>query len=218
MIKLYYAELNDVLDAEVFKRLISFVSINKYEQIKRFHFDIDRKLSLYSEILVRTIAYKELNILNREIIFCRNKYGKPYLKSYPDFHFNLSHTRNAIIVAISDKPIGIDIEKIRVADVKIARRFFTESEVAYIKKARIDMDKRFYEVWTKKEAYIKFMGKGFSIPLNSFDTLDGDISKQILTFEKGEYIISVCNESSNLKCSIAELSESDVESKAMELL
>ncbi len=218
MIKLYYVELNDVVDAEVFKQLLTFVSKNKYEQIKRFHFDIDKKLSLYSEILVRTIVYKELNIFNREIIFYKNKYGKPYLKNHSDFHFNLSHTRNAIIAAIADKPIGIDIEKIRVADAKIAKRFFTESEVAYIIKARIDMDKRFYEVWTKKEAYIKFMGKGFSIPLNSFDTLDGDISKQILTFEKGEYIISVCNESSNLKCSIAELSESDVESKAMELL
>lgn len=214
---LYYVEINDMLDEISFKKLLSFVCDEKQEKIKRFHFDIDKKLSLYSELLVRTIICQTLNIPNTEIIFDRNKYGKPYLRGYHDFHFNLSHTRDAIAVAVSNGPVGVDIEKFRDANIEIAKRFFTDGEASFITRNIIDTDKRFYEIWTKKEAYIKFIGKGLSIPLNSFDVLDNNISINIHTFEKDDYIISVCNEYLRTQYDIIELSENEIPNNIMSL-
>ena len=58
-----------------------------------------------------------------------NENRKPFLKNHP-IHFNLSHSHECAILAMSEKPIGIDIEKIRdTLDVsKIAERFFCENE------------------------------------------------------------------------------------------
>jgi len=215
---LYFLGINDIINVDNFNQLLTFVSKEKQEQIKRFRFDIDKKLCLYSQLLVRTEICKTLNIRNGEFFFVKNEYGKPHLKNYPNFHFNLSHTRNAIAVAIFDKPVGVDVEKIRNADLKIAKRFFAESEFAYIVKSEIGTDKRFYDVWTKKEAYIKYVGKGLSIPLNSFDVLCTDISRQTQTFEKDGYIISVSSESQNQRFDIIELYEGTIETKAIELL
>ena len=61
-----------------------------------------------------------------------NKYGKPEFAAHPEVHFNISHTRGAVLVGIHDQPIGVDIEHIRpvsertmmrLADVKTEREF-----------------------------------------------------------------------------------------------
>ncbi len=148
---------------------------------------------------VRAFACKKLGIKNSEIVFEKGKHGKPYIKRYPNFHYNISHTRNAIAVVVSDNPVGIDIEKIRKAELQIANSFFTKTEQEYINEFSSKADKRFYKIWTKKEAYIKYIGKGLLMPLNSFNTLDETISQQLQTFEKGEYMISVCGEHLNEK-------------------
>jgi len=172
-------------------KLLSLVSNERQERVKKFRFDIDRKLCLYSELLVRYQACRELGIPNEKIIFERNKNGKPFLLSYPEFQFNISHTRNAIAVAISNSEIGVDIESIKPNDLAIANRFFTLSEQDYIT-SHDNPDYAFYEVWTKKEAYIKYIGTGLSTPLNSFDVLDNQIKSMFQTFATKTYIISTC--------------------------
>lgn len=218
MNKLYFSEISKEIYFEKFKKLLPSVSNVRQEQINRLHFDADKKLSLYSELLVRIEICKLLDIRNDEIVFGRNGYGKPYLKGEPNFYFNLSHTRNAIVVAISDKPIGIDIEKIRIGSLAIANRFFDKSEVAYITREASGKDKRFYEVWTKKEAYVKYIGMGLSVPLYSFNVFDNNILKQIQTTEKDGYIISVCSKCVNEKIVMIKLSEYDIEQQALEFL
>lgn len=218
MNKLYFIEISEMICSNIFMKLLSFVSMEKQEQISRFHYDVDKKLSLYAEILVRTVICESLSIQNNEIVFEKNEYGKPYLTAYPNFHFNLSHTRNAIAIAISNKPIGVDIERIKTADLRVAKRFFTEQEVDYITKLGINVDKHFCEVWTRKEAYIKYIGKGLSVPLNSFDVFIGNTFRHILTIEKNGYIISACSEYDNLEFNIIELPESDIEKRAMKIL
>ena len=171
MIQCYYTKISPAIVADKFEWLMSFLPKEKQKQITLFQNDIDKKLSLYSDILVRLITIKTLNICNKKIVFGKNQYGKPFLLGTHDFSFNLSHTREAVIVAISDKPIGADIEKTRDAPLDIANRFFTINEQKYIKQASTNVDKRFYEIWTRKEAYIKYIGKGLAIPLPSFDVL-----------------------------------------------
>lgn len=195
----------------MFENLISLISKEKQKQIDRFRIDVDKKLSLYSEILIRMIICETLSIGNDQIVFGKNAYGKPHLIGYPDFYFNLSHTNSAIIVAVSDKPIGVDIEKIRYVDLKIAERFFTKNEVACIIESESDIHRRFFKIWTQKEAYIKYIGKGLHMPLNSFDVRSNNISLHIKTDEKDGYVFSVCSGYKNPKYDMIGLSESNIE-------
>ena len=79
---------------------------------------------MYSELLVRYLASKQLNISFSDIVFAKNSYGKPYLSDYPEFHFNVSHSCKYLVVLVSNQPVGVDIEKIDNPNLNIAHRFF----------------------------------------------------------------------------------------------
>lgn len=151
----------------------------------------DDFLSYCARNIVKNIASNVLNIDPNDIIFSRQKYGKPYIKGYPDFHFNISHTKNAIAIAISDYPVGVDVERIRKVEFKIADRFFASLECQYINPPTTGADQRFFEIWTKKEAYVKWIGKGLVQPLNSFDVTSYELKERIRTEVNDGYIVSV---------------------------
>ena len=79
--------------------------------------------------------------------------GKPHFKNSPLF-FSISHSENVVAVAISEREVGVDVEKLRNVRKGVANRFFTGSEAEY---AGSDAE-RFFEIWTKKEAYAKAKG------------------------------------------------------------
>ena len=187
-----YTAVNENINREVFERILRLVSGQKQRKVFGYYKDIDRKLSLYSEVVVRLLACKILGIRNNEINFGKGKFGKPYIKNFQSFYFNVSHTRNAIAVAVSDMEVGVDIEVVRRDEHDIAERFFTASEFNYIYNGNIGKEKRFFEIWTKKEAYIKYVGKGLTIPLNSFSVVNGKPDLEFFVTEIDDYIISVC--------------------------
>ena len=192
---LYYLELNESINFSGYERFLKLLSLEKQVQIHKFRFDIDKKLSLFSDLFVRYLACKALKLNNSDLIFERNTYGKPYLIEFPDFQYNISHTRSAIAIGLSDKPIGVDIEKIKPAELKIADRFFCKNECDYILSGNKRQDELFYEVWTKKEAYIKWVGKGLSMSLTSFDVTNIAIRTMLHSTEINGYIITICSNS-----------------------
>jgi len=189
---------SQTMDLNLMNRLMLLISHEKRRYIKALKFDISKKLSLFSELILRYEICNKLKINNSEIVFWKNKYGKAYLKGYP-LQFNISHTKNAIVVAFSNNQIGIDIEKLdkKKREIDIAKRFFTSNEYNFVMKSNTDIHQRFYEIWTKKESYTKYLGKGFSIPLRTFDVTDGSIKENFSTFKVNGYIISVCKKNTN---------------------
>lgn len=113
------------------------------------------------------------------------------MKGIQDFHFNISHIHNAIAVAVADSPIGIDIERIRPVNDLIVRRFYSVREQKYVYGTADEVDRRFSEVWTLKEAYIKCNDCAVSLRSFAVDTLDIDVSSQTDTFVKNEDLIKV---------------------------
>ncbi len=87
-----------------------------------------------------------------------NSQGKPYFLSHCEIFFNISHSSNYVACAISDRPVGIDIEGGRKARQNLAKRFFDESEASWINECQ--SEERFFRIWTLKEAYGKATGKG----------------------------------------------------------
>ncbi len=116
--------------------------------------------------------------------------GKPYFKNAIGLYFSLSHTHGLTIIALGDSEVGVDVEKIRKADLRVARRFLKE-EADYI--TAPDSDRRFFEVWTKKEAFLKYKGTGLAGGLDSVNVFECHPKIKTICFE--DYIISVCSES-----------------------
>ncbi|MBO5080973.1 MAG: 4'-phosphopantetheinyl transferase superfamily protein [Lachnospiraceae bacterium] len=96
--------------------------------------------------------------------------GKPYLIDYPGIYFSLSHSGNMAVLAISNSEVGIDVQERRGYQEKVVKRFYHESEIAVIEAISDPAEKAncFYKMWTGKEAYIKYTGKGMGQDLRSF--------------------------------------------------
>lgn len=123
------------------------------------------------------------------ISYNRNENGKPYLTDYP-LCISISHSGDYAVCAVSDTEVGIDIQQIRKANFRIAKRYFTSEECEYIGNDEL----RFFELWSKKESYLKAIGTGITVPLNSFSTLkNGDNYEFIeLPAPSDKYVIQLC--------------------------
>ena len=97
-------------------------------------------------------------------------HGRPSLRGYPDLDFNLSHSGPWVACAVSRRGrIGIDVETARDPSGQVADRFFSVHEKAWLGSMLADqVEERFTQLWTLKEALVKADGRGLSIPLDSF--------------------------------------------------
>ncbi|AQS04673.1 4'-phosphopantetheinyl transferase family protein [Clostridium beijerinckii] len=167
--KIYSVKISNVSQYEL-NKLCFLIDLEKKFKIKKFINQKDKIRTLIGEILIRTIIVEKLKIDNKCIRFSKNEYGKPYLKDYPNFNFNISHSGEYVLCVVDNKPVGIDIEEIKYIEYEeIAKRFFTAREFDYIVNQELCFQlNSFYEIWTLKESYIKCLGQGLSIPLKSF--------------------------------------------------
>lgn len=115
-----------------------------------------------------TAAWAELGI-PADAELAKTVLGKPYLKGYPSVQFNLSHSGGYGVCAVSDAAVGVDVELIRPLKQDIARRFFTSTEQGYLASRPTE---EFFHLWTRKESFTKALGKGLTLPLDSFSVLD----------------------------------------------
>lgn len=166
---LYYTDINQSLSSNEYEHCIHLVSPETRYKIERFHFENDRKRTLYGEVLARCLFMKFLGEKNNNLVIERNPYGKPYFAGIDTLYHNISHSGRFVLCGISSEQIGVDIEEIKESNMDIAQFFFTEQEHAVmLGLGENEVKKRFYTYWTLKESYIKRIGMGLSIPLNSF--------------------------------------------------
>ncbi len=147
---------------------------------------VDGNSNNISSLLLKEILNKEYNIYNYEII--KNKNGKPYLKDN-NLYFNISHKKKVIVIAFSYNEIGIDIEYIdRDKNIKktLLNSFFSKNEIEYIDNNK----EKFFEVFTKKESYIKMLGKRVA-EIKYIDIFDLDCNFN--TFRYKDFVITVCS-------------------------
>jgi 4'-phosphopantetheinyl transferase len=91
--------------------------------------------------------------------FAYNEHGKPYLPDYPGIHFSISHCKEAVGCLISDRPCGLDIERIRPTKEDLIRHTMSTEEAESIFAAPCP-DIVFTRLWTQKEAVLKLLGTG----------------------------------------------------------
>lgn len=179
MIKVLVVKITD--NRLYLDRFLNYLSPKRIDKINKYRYTLDKKRSIIAELLILKMAYDVLGVPFDEIKISYNSYGKPYIDDVNDYRFNVTHSENHIVIAVSKKDIGVDIEHMKKDDEQIAKRFFTVEEYEYIYHNEDDrFTKRFYQIWTLKESYIKALGKGLSIPLNSFEFIINKGSIELL--------------------------------------
>ncbi|MCL2643089.1 MAG: 4'-phosphopantetheinyl transferase superfamily protein [Candidatus Bathyarchaeota archaeon] len=154
--------------------LLSFVSSKRRERLGRFCFFGDARNSLLGDVLARVLLCRVTGFSNGELEFGVNSYGKPFLVNDSGVHFNISHVGSFVVCVVCDVPVGVDVELVKPVDVRLVERFFVSDEQRYVLSSQDDAvrNARFFEVWTKKESRIKWVGGGLFESLSSFSVLD----------------------------------------------
>ena len=164
-------------DITVYENCVSRYRFEKAQRLKNIS---DKKLCISTELLLA-------QYLDRIPRYNIDEYGKPIGE---EVCFNFSHSANVAVCAVSDSPVGVDVEKIRNVSMDVPKRKFTEKEYRRILNSKNPQD-TFFEYWVKKESYVKALGKGMKIPFNSFDA--DEITDWIFDlYDFNEYKISVC--------------------------
>ncbi|MGE7955629.1 4'-phosphopantetheinyl transferase family protein [Pseudomonas sp. NPDC089530] len=160
-------------DAALLALYRSWLSAEETERMQRFMFERDRHQYLVTRALLRsTLSLYAPWVAPQQWVFASNAWGKPAIAAPAvPMAFNLSHTEGLVALALTlESSVGIDVEpRQRLADLDLAERFFSASEVRYLSSLpAADQGALFMTLWTLKEAYIKARGQGLSIPLDSF--------------------------------------------------
>ena len=166
------------------------------EQMMRYRFSSDRKLCAVAYLL---LVYG----LKKEGLFTalpQFSYGdsadagtasgsKPALSNYPDIFFNLSHCKGAAVCAISNKPVGIDIERVEAYEESLAKQICNAPQYDWVNELPAENAYRLTEIWAKKESVVKCTGVGLEEDLHAI-SMEGC---QVTRWQEGnnQYIISV---------------------------
>jgi 4'-phosphopantetheinyl transferase len=152
--------------------------LNESDRIRasKFRFSKDRIHFLWGRIHLKRLLGAYLNEKPVSIKFMFTSNGKPILQKVEHQHiqFNMSHSGEFILFGFSRSPIGVDIEEIssKVDVNRVSCRHFSPDEKKMIETvSEKDKDNMFFEIWTKKEAVIKGIGKGLGIPLYNFSVI-----------------------------------------------
>jgi 4'-phosphopantetheinyl transferase len=167
MIEIYALNLSEKIGSETVAHLLPFVAKERQDRVRRFYRWEDSLRALFAELMIRNIILKKTDLSNDEISFSTNEYGKPFLNSADNLYFNLSHSGAWIVCAVDKKPVGIDVEEVAPIDLDISKNYFSKDEHSDLL-SKTDKTGYFFTLWTLKESYIKIVGKGLSLPLNSF--------------------------------------------------
>lgn len=143
-----------------------------------------RERFINSRVALRRILGSLLGVYPAALHFEIDEHGKPTLAApYQHCHFNLSHSGSALLVGTRmSARIGVDIEVPRPVPraLQLSQRVFTTEERLLLSRAaevsEAARDETFLRIWTRKEAYLKCRGDGFTTPARDYEVgLEGSM-------------------------------------------
>jgi 4'-phosphopantetheinyl transferase len=185
---LYVDEHIDDFDLQA---ALAEISVQRREQALRFKFEQGQRTCVLAYLLLKKGLREEYGITGNPL-FEYGEHGKPFIVGHPEIHFSLSHCREAVACAVSDRPIGVDVESVQRKWESLAQYCMNDDELRQIEQAERP-DVAFIRLWTMKEARLKLTGEGITDDLKT--ALCGG-SWQFTTVERLDrnYIYTVCEE------------------------
>ncbi len=157
----YLVNVDAPLNANFFRFLLQFAPLEKQERILRQRVKQNADNMLLGAALMRHMIWEVFQIPISQQYIAYGPYGKPYLRDYPNAHFNISHSGQYVACAVADRPVGIDVQVIGEFQPNVAVRVCREEELASIE-ASDNPAAEFIKLWTRKEAYLKMLGYGIT--------------------------------------------------------
>lgn len=203
--KVKYRDLSEFTNN---KTLFLKLSKEKREEIQAISSLSLRSMKLSAALFLKYQCEKRTGLSDEQLCFRKNTLGKPYLsethlktQSRQNVHFSLSYTEDAFACAFSHAPVGVDIERLSPLTV-LPARFLSPDEQRYCTNGcdsspcendilKICDSHRFYEIWTRKEAYTKMLGQGLAMEFSSFSVLEPDIAKGMFSWQVGQVVGAV---------------------------
>lgn len=174
LVKVYIADITFLNDSNRYSEACDRLPQSRLDKALRMKTNKVKLQSVGAGWLLSK-ALEEFGIEYKSAKVSEDKFGKPYLVDYPDIYFNLSHSENRVMCAVANTPVGCDVEFMKTERIDIAKRFFTDGEYERIVSCSKEKQKEtFYRFWTLKESYIKAVGEGLRIPLDSFEIVLGE--------------------------------------------
>ncbi len=172
---------------ETVQKMLTLVSEQRRQQAMQFKHLFGQFACLKAYIILKDILTNFFGFNEKgHIYFNYGKYGKPYIIDGP--HFSISHCREAIAVAVSNTPIGIDIENVRHISEELIKKTMNNAEQKMIEESS-NREEAFITIWTKKEAVLKMHGTGIND--NIINALDGSAETKTISHKEKRYIYSV---------------------------
>lgn len=169
---IYTLQVTDYL--ELTKDLISFLDPEERSRSYRYYKDTDRNQFIICRAILKIVlaAYTKVDAKNIRLDYHLNK--KPYLSSHPGLYFNVSHSAEFAVIAISRNKVGIDIEYLAkdFTFTDLLPDVFHSNEVLTIQNTE-NQKHTFYKLWTRKEALVKGLGTGINDDFKNIPALDG---------------------------------------------
>lgn len=173
-VDIWLTRLSDI-DDDMRRAYKGLLSDAEKARLSRFLVDHASDQFLVARALLRTVLSNHADVPRHAWNFGVNAYGKPHIIATEircPLKFNLSHTNGVVACAVSHgHDVGIDIEYIRhdLNYQKLAHYVFAQTEISGLNRLPLSAQRqRFYTLWTLKEAYVKAVGAGLSVPLDEF--------------------------------------------------
>ncbi len=166
--EVYLMDVRLLKEDDIFSAYLGQVAGDRQIKINALKSSQAKARSLGAGLLLGQVLKKHQ--IDDQALITYNKNGKPFLKDYGNFHFNLSHSGDFVVCAAGPQEVGVDIQKIKDLDLKLAKRFFHKKEFEFLANLPSEMKKiAFNQIWAGKESYLKYLGTGLATPLNSFE-------------------------------------------------
>lgn len=163
-----YIGCSDKIKDIDFKKHLDLVPKFMHPDILRYRDLREKKKRLLSRLML-IHALQQSGDIGKLVKWKRDAQNKPFIKEWE--HFSISYSEELVVLAKSDLPLGIDIEKEIPVNVKELSQFFSKGEQAYISSHKNPIH-AFYHTWVKKEALLKAVGTGITEGLSENNTLE----------------------------------------------
>lgn len=158
--KIYLVKNIDAFDKSFVEKCIIFFPKWRKEKMLRYkHLKGQIQCGLGYILLIH--ALREEGVFKEMPEFSYNEYDKPFLKNYPGWYFNISHSKTAVCCVLSRKEMGIDIEEVGEYKESLAAYICNDKELKSLHDSENKADD-FYKLWTRKEAVFKMIGSGIT--------------------------------------------------------
>jgi 4'-phosphopantetheinyl transferase len=165
--------------AKAWTALVPLLCADERSRLDRFRIDEDKWTYAVSHAALRSLLGQLLGDHPQDVALPVSSKGKPRLcparygtAPAGSLHFNISHTRGMVAVAIADRPVGVDVERVRpLRDMRqLVATLMAPEALASFDEARAPCEKirLFFRYWTLGEAFIKATGQGLDQGLHSF--------------------------------------------------